>query len=275
MPGHYRYRRYVVGAGVVLLFALVLAPALPNLVGQLRMLDGYYLRRESAGHIYLTWNFESGVMLSPQHTLQWFNPKYLFGDDFPEELAEQFNLTPVKNAWMMDLRTYGGTPFTYADLINPKNRNAKRQIREIVKLASREPLDHEAIARLSSKHFICLGWTVQNVEQARELRAALEKDWGLDRSKPISTSSGTLYPLALAMLKKASEDANEAQQIESLASSIPVLMENVDKTQGHPGDTMHVLFLDGHIDEIPFGSKFPATQEFLDAIRLEPTLVAN
>jgi len=86
----------------------------------------------------------------------------------------------------------------------------------------------------------------------------------VDLDADLPTPQGMLRRLRGGVEKEfASDPTNEASLAEA-RSQIPVFFEAMNAKEGHPMDAMHVLYLDGHVERVPFGQRFPATQQFVD-----------
>ena len=111
-----------------------------------------------------------------------------------------------------------------------------------------------------------LGYAVREIEDVRFLVNFRSERPDFDSDSVIEIEGHALWPLRLGVESKLATDETDQTELASIRAQIPVLIERANVAEGHPMDTVHVLFLDGSIVELPFGLKFPATQEFLDVL---------
>lgn len=239
----------------------------PNLQFQMKERDGIALFRSGPDRIWLTWNMESGAYISPWHSLSWYRSIWLREADSERVLPDYFSLTPQENTWSLNLSLYNGTPTTFANLVNPKLSNAEDKIHNIIHLAQDKDRNLTTITRLAAESYIFLGWVVRSEEEVAALSETVTADWeGVDRDADLETGMGTLYRLAPGVERRFATDSEDGEELARIRAGIPVLFERVNRDAGHPADEMHVLYLDGHIDIIPYGERFPATDAFHQAL---------
>lgn len=232
----------------------------PNAITQ----DGTTLSRKDERTIRMSWGMESGVSLSPWSSLRGFAMRWDLM--FPTEDAEAFfvKLTSVSESWTMDVEDYGGMPATFTGFVNPRLKNARERMFQIIELSRSEPVPIQSLTRLAAQDYIYLGYVVRDQQEAAALAEALIDRSGTDLSADIDSPAHTFYRLAKDVELRLLEGPKDDAAAERLRATLPVMVERVDTTRGHPGDTCHVAFLDGHIEELSFGSQWPATQAFMD-----------
>lgn len=258
---------FLLAVAVSLLMLWVLLAAWPNIQFELKERNGVALFRRSPDRIWLTWNMESGASISPWHSLQWLSQSRLGEADSEWTLPDYFVLTPHEKTWLFDLSLYNGTPATFANLVNPKLSNAEDKIHNIIHLAQDKDRNMTTITGIAAESYIFLGWVVRNAEDVAALRETLTANWeGIDRDADLETNMGTLYRLAPGVERHFATNADDTRELARLRAEIPVMFEHVNRDTGHPADEMHVLYLDGHIDVIPYGERFPATDAFHQAL---------
>lgn len=104
-----------------------------------------------------------------------------------------------------------------------------------------------------------------NDDDVRLLKSALADRANVSLDRDISTHHAVLYRLTPGVEKHLAKDPDNMGELKELRHAIPVMFELLDRNAGHPCDAMNVLYLDGHVERIPFGDRFPATQTFVDA----------
>ena len=130
--------------------------------------------------------------------------------------------------------------------------------------ASEAKIDWNAITRDAAQGFVYLGWAVMNQQDAQDLHAVLADRTKVDLDADIVDAHGTLWRLKKDVWKHFLQPSAGQEEINRVCKAIPVLFEAMNAKEGHPMDTMHVLYLDGQMETIPFGTRFPATQAFVD-----------
>lgn len=65
-------------------------------------------------------------------------------------------------------------------------------------------------------------------------------------------------------------DPEDEGELQNIRRTVPVMYELLNPEAGHPCDAMHVLYLDGHVERIPMGDRFPATKVFIESFPPPP-----
>ena len=160
-----------------------------------------------------------------------------------------FHISPVLAAWLV---------------VNPKISNAEARVYKAMDMVSARPPDWDGLTRIAALGYMYLGWVVRDIDDARALRDALRDRSKVDFRADLPTARGKLWRLRVGVEKEFVPDPSDATALAALRKQIPVMFEAMNAKAGHPMDTMCVLYLDGHIEQIPFGQRFPATQAFVD-----------
>jgi prepilin-type processing-associated H-X9-DG protein len=250
-------RRYIV---VTSLLAFVVALVLLNQYSHQRTRYGFTLTRINDETIRLSWGTPSGVNISPESTMMFFLGHSLasgFTDVFPP-------LSNQKDVWMyeVDLEHMGSAvPASY---VNPLNDGAFNQMFEMIRLGRGGNANAAVATRMAACNYTYLGWVVMNDDDVLSLKSALaDRSHALDQK--IETSSGPLYRIEAGVETHFAANPSDQTELAALRAKIPVMFEVLDSNAGHPCQAMHVLFLDGHVERIPVGDRFPATQTFINS----------
>jgi prepilin-type processing-associated H-X9-DG protein len=151
-----------------------------------------------------------------------------------------------------------GTPFVV--LHHP---NAARLHKEMDTAFAQDPLDAEAIARISTESFVYLGYVVRDLSELSQFAQGVAAYAPEQRLEGIPTEDGGLLPrLRTGVEKFYLTDVNDEAAAQQIAATIPVMFE-IPYPEGHPRHQVfcYVLYLDGHVAPVPYGDAFPALRE--------------
>jgi hypothetical protein len=149
--------------------------------------------------------------------------------------------------------------------VNPKLDRALDRMIQIGELTRDGKADAQLLARLAAQSYIFLGYVVVNERDVALLKQAVADRSSVNLRNDIVTLDGALYRLRHGVERHFVQDPNDEEALVRASAAIPVMFESMNAKAGHPCDVMHVLYLDGHIEAIPFGTRFPSLQSFMDA----------
>ncbi|MDZ4689457.1 MAG: hypothetical protein SH850_30650 [Planctomycetaceae bacterium] len=249
-------RRFIVVTGLI-----VLVVALAILKGHLhqRTRYGFTLTRVNDQTIRISWGTASGVNISPESTMRFF-----LGYDLQSGHVGNFpTLSRDEGVWMYDIKPESFGSAVPASYINPLNNDAFNQMFEMIQLAKSGNVNAAAMTRRAACNYTYLGWVVMSDDDVLSLKSALKNRSQVALDQNLETSHGTLYRLVPDVETRFAANPSDLDELTELKSKIPVMFEVLDSNAGHPCEAMHVLFLDGHVERIPVGDRFPATQTFI------------
>jgi prepilin-type processing-associated H-X9-DG protein len=264
-PPSTRHRVIVISAIASLLIAFVAI----KWRSHQRTRCGFTLTRHADETIRISWGTPSGMNISPRSTMQFCLGHQLESRDAGELPV----LSELQDVWMYDLQPEIMGSAVPASYINPLNDDAFNHMFEMMRLCKGGKTNAERMTRIAAHNYTYLGFVVRNHDDVQSLTTALSNRAGVRLDKDISTPNGILYRISPGVEKHLAKDPNDMNELKELRHVIPVMFELLDRKAGHPCNLMNVLYLDGHIECIPFGAKFPATQTFVDAFpapRLSP-----
>ena len=132
----------------------------------------------------------------------------------------------------------------------------------------------------SGRGYYYLGYAMLNEEQARAFLDAYRErrrdggDFSEDLIVPDGQGFGggnVIYRLKTGIERSAITDIHEPMASSNVSSSIPVML---DRDAYHEPGGINVLYLDGHVEYVAMGSKWPAKQWFMDEMaELDPMWV--
>lgn len=241
--------------------ATMLLPAYEQLRFELFSEDGLLLVRKDTDLIYINPGTESRLRLYPEGILQKFAT-------FQIETSEPGDIFPPiylqEGCWIDSLEgaMYGWRTF----YVNPRLRDAESMIRYMWSTDEDSPEQIREVHRIAGESYIYLGYAVQGIDDVRALADARFSEPEFDPDLDIVTPTRTLYRLRVDVEQYLAPDGADDAELSRIRGEIPVYIERANEALGHPMDMIHVLYLDGTITKLPFGTQFPATQEFLDAL---------
>jgi len=218
--------------------------------------------------IRISWGTGSGVDISPSSILDFDGFALQAFSDKWDEKKHYWPLPPLSpqsGVWMytVNLKRMGAA--NPAHFVNPKLDDAMEKMFRMLALGIQGEENTELLTRLAAQSYVYLGYVVLNEEDVSALVDALEDRAQFDFDQDIVTSERTLYKLRVGVERQFVGDTSEVASLAAMRRQIPVMFESMNLKAGHPGDVMHVLYLDGHVEAIPFGERFPATMSFMTA----------
>lgn len=176
---------------------------------------------------------------------------------------------PYDGVWMMDLRYL--YPEFISDLslfVNPRNPDADAIAKAMAALVAQEPVDWEAVTRLAAQSYVYPGWLIRDAEDLpvflRGVRQLAKADYGDD-----IRVGDTSFPRHREGIERfLITDINNPASSVAAQSRVPILFERVESDDGRGG--MNVLYMDGLVEFVPLGSKFPAVDEALESFPAPP-----
>jgi prepilin-type processing-associated H-X9-DG protein len=168
-------------------------------------------------------------------------------------------LTQYDGVWMLDLeKLYPEFLSDVTVLVNPSHPQAGALREEMEAIFTATPIDYEAATRIAAKSYTYAGWVMEGEEDARLVqmaRAGLGPD-GLDED--IKIAGATVPRLREGVERFLITDINNAAGSAAAQSLVPVMFEAIESAEGQKG--INVLYMDGHVEFVPLGTKFPALE---------------
>jgi len=121
--------------------------------------------------------------------------------------------------------------------------------------------------RLSDDSYFYLGYVVTNEDEARTFidayRRSVVEGTGFDEDLRVPSGFGSGGSDSLLRLRDLSSVEGALPEALTAAAEIPVMF---DRGDNHIPLGINVLYLDGHVEFVKMGTKFPAQQWFLDEL---------
>lgn len=173
-------------------------------------------------------------------------------------------LAPYDGVWMVDLRYL--YPEFVSDLslfVDPQNPRADEIRERMNELVAEEPVDWEAVTRLAAQSYVYPGWMIRDAEElpdfVRGVRQLAKADYGDDIRVGDKTFMRHREGIERFLITDINNPAGSAQA----QSEIPIMFERVFRDDG--GQEINVLYMDGRVESLPLGSKFPAVEAVAEA----------
>ena len=210
--------------------------------------------------VRVSWGTPSGFSISPKSTLSHLNLRMSINRSmgFPA-------LSHLDGVWMWQLEPKHLGKSGAASFVNPRNGSSLDQMTRMIRLSNDGNTHADEVTRIAAGNYVYLGYAVRNSDDVGLLVSTLKNRKNISLDSDIQTPNGTLFRLCSGVEKSLASDPTDQNELDSLRRTIPVMFELTDRRNGHPCDSMHVLYLDGHVELIDIGEKFPATQEVVDA----------
>ena len=208
---------------------------------------------------------ENATLISPTNDLKWWG---IILSGFAREREGLYTrLSATPGIWMFDTRAVldDHAEGFVVYLVNPKLSHSVDRVFVMLDRVNPKGSDWDAITQAAAESFVYLGWVVRDEADVQALKDALVDRSKVDLDQDLQTPHGILRRLRVGVEKEFATDPNDPASLAAASQQIPIMFEAMNAKAGHPMDAMHVLYLDGHIDRIPFGERFPATQAFVDA----------
>lgn len=221
------------------------------------------MTRFSDQSIRVSWGTPSGSWVSPMVSMQSH-----FGCPFGHGQPIHFpQLSTQDDVWMFDVDTGSFNGAMCASFINPLNDDALTQMCQMIRFAKIGDSNIQSATRLAANNYVYLGWVIGSDQEIPAFKHALEKRASVALNENLQSSNGIFYRLSPGVEKSLASNPNDGTELAKLRRSMPIMFEVMKSQASKPRGEMHVLYLDGHIECVPMGSRFPATQAFVDAFQ--------
>jgi prepilin-type processing-associated H-X9-DG protein len=181
-------------------------------------------------------------------------------------------LAPYKGVWMLDLeRLYPEYLTDPAVLVNPDLPDAGEIVDQLSKLLAETPVDWEEVTVLAARSYTYTNWTVQEDSEVKDLRAGYMQLARADYDNDLEVGDRTFYRLREGIERFFITEINNPAGSAMAQSDIPVMFEAIQEETPrrlfHKPPDYNVLYMDGHVELLEYGERFPATETAADAFR--------
>jgi prepilin-type processing-associated H-X9-DG protein len=172
-------------------------------------------------------------------------------------------LAPYDDISVFDLRTiYPKFLSDLSVLINPELPNANELNDQLRGALAKSPPDWDVAHHIVAQSYVYTGYDVKDDSDLAEFQEARARARGED----LEIAGRRIYRLREGVERFYITDINNPAASAAAQLDIPVLMENPStRDRG-----IHVLYMDGHVEFLERGEKFPATEAARRAFPLPP-----
>lgn len=169
-------------------------------------------------------------------------------------------ISPYDGLWMFDLESVAEEFLTDLNvLVNPRSEEHSVDERALDDLWDEETIDWAAMTQVASNSYTYIGWTVQDEEDVAAVVAAMAGGDGLPRGeREVTRGREPVHRLREGIERFLITDINNPGASALQQSTIPVMFETMDPDNPKPG--YNVLYMDGHVEYVLYGEKFPITE---------------
>ncbi|MCP4643505.1 MAG: zf-HC2 domain-containing protein [bacterium] len=180
-------------------------------------------------------------------------------------------LAPYEGVWTIDVRAICPkylSPEGIGILVNPARPDSGKLTKRLEELVAEESVDWEEVTRLVAKSYVYTGWSVMDADDLEVLSRQYAKLDPPQYDEDVGADGKTVYRLREGIERFFISDINNPAATASAQSDVAVMFEAVfDKRRKPKG--INVLYMDGHVEFIPYGEAFPALPE-VDALLSTP-----
>lgn len=169
---------------------------------------------------------------------------------------------PYEGIWVPDLRVLYPNYLTDPSiLVNPALPNAAELQEELQRALAHQPPDWETAHRIAAQTIVYTGWAMRDEAEFRAFTEAPETAARNESLMDMQVAEHTLYRFREGIERFFITDINNPAASTHTQSTIPLVFENVASLglQRAPAGC-HVLYLDGHVEFVPFSQEFPVLE---------------
>jgi hypothetical protein len=167
-------------------------------------------------------------------------------------------LTPYDGLWMADLETLYPEYLSNPEmLVNPRRPGARTQEERVRKLFTRDEIPWREVTRIAAENYSYPGHALTSEEELRRL---------VETGPVVARVEASAAPLQEGVERFFITDINNPAAIKGVA--IPVLVAR--PPEGAKAGDVGVLYMDGRVERLPLGGRYPATPETLELLSPPP-----
>jgi len=162
---------------------------------------------------------------------------------------------PYDGVHIFDLRTvYPEFINDPAVFINPDSNDYDALREELTGLLAQDAPDWERANRIVAQSYVYTGYPLKNEAELETFQEARVREG----SDELEAGGQVLYRLREGIERFYITDINNPAASAVMQSEIPILVENPSSRE----DGVYVLYMDGHVEFVRDGERFPATEAF-------------
>lgn len=176
-------------------------------------------------------------------------------------------VTDVNGAWVPDLRLlYPRFIKDPAQLVRP-SLNDPVLVKAMKDALTASPPDFNTAHQLLARSYVYTGYVLLDEQALKAFKAALSSAEKPDLESDIDTADKMLRRLKRDVEYFFVTSRSDPQAAANTRAGIPIMFETFEsKAFGRDPDGANVLYLDGHVEYVRFGTKFPVTEEVREVL---------
>lgn len=169
-------------------------------------------------------------------------------------------VTDVPGAWVPDLRLLYPRYIKDPALLVRPSLNDPELVKAIKSALEASPPDFATAHALMARSYVYTGYVLLDEAALAAFKSALESPTPPDIQSDIDTADKMLRRLKRDVEYFFVANRSDPLAAASTRAAIPIMFERVTASVfGRDPDSANVLYLDGHVDPVRFGSAFPVT----------------
>jgi prepilin-type processing-associated H-X9-DG protein len=167
---------------------------------------------------------------------------------------------PYEGVWTFDVRAVYPEYLTdLSILVNPSLPDAAELQQQLSELFAETPVDWEAVHRIVARSYTYPGWVLKSDADVAALQERFAEFNPAALGKDLQLADRTLYRPREGIERFFISDINNAAASNQAQSEIPILFETVGTATDNQRVGCNVLYMDGHVEFVPYGEEFPVT----------------
>lgn len=170
-------------------------------------------------------------------------------------------LAPLPGVWMFDIsRVYPEYLSDLSVLVDPSRPDASQISEQLQKYAVATPIDWEGITRLAARSYTYPGWMVLSDSDVLAASERVQRLAKADYDSDLEVADKTLRRFREGVERFLITDINNPASSTPAQATVPLLFEATPSSHPSSDNAAHVLYMDGHVELVSQGTKFPVTK---------------
>lgn len=176
-------------------------------------------------------------------------------------------VTDVPGAWVPDLRLLYPRFIKDPALLVRPSLNDPALVQAMQAALTANPPDYNTAHALLARSYVYTGYVLLDAPAVVAFKAAMAAQPAPDVDSDIDTADKMLRRLKRDVEYFFVANRSDPQAAANTRAAIPIMFETVvSNVFGRDPDGANVLYLDGHVDYVRFGSQFPVTEEMREVL---------
>jgi len=163
--------------------------------------------------------------------------------------------------WVPDLRLLYPRYLKDPTVLVRPSLNDPALVKAMQEALSQSPPDYDRAHTLMARSYVYTGYVLLDESALAVFKSLLESPTPLDLAGDLETADRVLRRLKRDVEYFFVLDRADPQAATRTRAAIPIMFETIEsKVFGRGADSANVLYLDGHVESVRFGSQFPLTE---------------